>query len=101
MSSDKSVNFSAHIKDQIAQVKLEGLFKNERVITTAQQALVGVDTGEKVLNFCSNNYLGLANNPRLISAAKVGLDNHGFGMAWLRFVSFVALKTFIKIWKAS
>ncbi|MBL4910298.1 MAG: glycine C-acetyltransferase [Alteromonadaceae bacterium] len=79
-------NFYTHIQDQIEQVKQEGLYKAERIITTAQQAQIAVNTGEEVVNFCANNYLGLANNPRLIAAAKQGLDEHGFGMASVRFI---------------
>ena len=86
MSETKSANFYSHIQDQIAQVKEEGLYKAERVITTAQQAQIAVNTGEQVINFCANNYLGLANHPDLISAAKTGLDEHGFGMASVRFI---------------
>lgn len=81
-----SVSFSNHIQDQITQVKAEGLYKAERVITTAQQAQIAVNTGEQVINFCANNYLGLANHPALITAAKTGLDEHGFGMASVRFI---------------
>ena len=86
MSENKSANFYHYIQDQISQVKAEGLYKAERVITTAQQAKIAVTTGEQVINFCANNYLGLANSPELISAAKAGLDEHGFGMASVRFI---------------
>ena len=79
-------NFYTHIQEQIEQVKTDGLYKAERVITTAQQAQIAVNTGEQVVNFCANNYLGLANHPRLIAAAKQGLDEHGFGMASVRFI---------------
>jgi len=79
-------NFYTHIQAQIDQVKEDGLYKAERIITTAQQAEIAVNTGEEVVNFCANNYLGLANNPRLINAAKRGLDEHGFGMASVRFI---------------
>jgi len=86
MSKNNSVNFYSHIQEQITQVKTEGLYKAERIITTAQQAKIAVNTGEEVVNFCANNYLGLANNPELIAAAKKGLDEHGFGMASVRFI---------------
>lgn len=79
-------NFIEHIEQQLADVKQQGLYKKERVIVSAQQAQVSVSTGEDVLNFCANNYLGLANHPRLIEAAKRGLDDHGFGMASVRFI---------------
>lgn len=67
-------------------MKAEGLYKSERVITSQQQAAVEISTGEQVLNFCANNYLGLANHPALIEAAKQGMDSHGFGMASVRFI---------------
>ncbi|QDP02564.1 glycine C-acetyltransferase [Thalassotalea sp. PS06] len=82
MSSD----FLQHLQQQIDQVKDEGLYKAERVITSAQQAEIAVSSGEEVVNFCANNYLGLANHPDLIAAAKAGLDDHGFGMASVRFI---------------
>ena len=86
MSKNNLANFYNHIQAQITQVKAEGLYKAERVITTAQQAKIAVSTGEEVVNFCANNYLGLANHPELIAAAKNGLDEHGFGMASVRFI---------------
>ena len=81
-----SSTFYSHLQNQIDQVKEEGLYKAERVITTAQQSEIAVSTGEEVINFCANNYLGLANHPDLIAAAKAGLDEHGFGMASVRFI---------------
>jgi len=82
-----SINdFYLHLNEQIEQVKQDGLYKAERIITTAQQAKISVNTGEEVVNFCANNYLGLANHPSLIAAAKNGLDEHGFGMASVRFI---------------
>lgn len=86
MAQNNSDNFYHHIQAQITQVKAEGLYKAERIITTAQQAEIAVTTGEQVINFCANNYLGLANHPALIAAAKAGLDEHGFGMASVRFI---------------
>ena len=74
------------MQQQIDTVKAEGLYKDERVITTAQQAQIAVTSGEEVINFCANNYLGLANHPALIEAAKQGLSDHGFGMASVRFI---------------
>ncbi|MGB0947862.1 MAG: glycine C-acetyltransferase, partial [Pseudoalteromonas marina] len=79
-------NFYDHLTAQINQVKEDGLYKAERIITTAQQPQIAVNTGEDVVNFCANNYLGLANHPSLIAAAKEGLDEHGFGMASVRFI---------------
>jgi glycine C-acetyltransferase len=78
--------FYSHLTTQIEQVKADGLYKAERIITTAQQPQIAVNTGEDVVNFCANNYLGLANHPDLIAAAKTGLDEHGFGMASVRFI---------------
>jgi glycine C-acetyltransferase len=78
--------FYTHLTAQIEQVKEDGLYKAERIITTAQQPQIAVNTGEEVVNFCANNYLGLANHPELIAAAKTGLDEHGFGMASVRFI---------------
>lgn len=78
--------FIAHLKEQIEAVKEEGLYKSERVITSQQKADIRVNGDKEVLNFCANNYLGLANHPDLIAAAKEGLDSHGFGMASVRFI---------------
>ena len=81
-----SAAFISHLQAQIAAIKDDGLYKNERVITSQQQADIDVANGEHVINFCANNYLGLANHPNLIDAAKEGLDSHGFGMASVRFI---------------
>lgn len=78
--------FYQQIRQQLEEVKAEGLYKDERVITSAQQANISVTSGDEVLNFCANNYLGLANHPALIEAAKAGMDEHGFGMASVRFI---------------
>lgn len=78
--------FYEQINKQIEEVKTEGLYKSERIITSAQNAAISISTGQKVLNFCANNYLGLANHPDLIQAAKQGMDEHGFGMASVRFI---------------
>jgi len=87
VKESSSINdFYLHLNEQIEQVKQDGLYKAERIITTAQQAKISVNTGEEVVNFCANNYLGLANHPSLIAAAKNGLDEHGFGMASVRFI---------------
>lgn len=77
--------FYRHLANELEQVKADRLYKQERVITSAQQAEIEVG-GREVLNFCANNYLGLANHPALIEAAKHGLDQHGFGMASVRFI---------------
>jgi len=78
--------FIDHLQSEIKEVSSAGLYKAERVITSAQNAEVAVDDGAQVLNFCANNYLGLANHSELIVAAKTGLDAHGFGMASVRFI---------------
>ncbi|CRY55517.1 MULTISPECIES: glycine C-acetyltransferase [Yersinia] len=74
------------LEQQLKTTRAEGLYKNERIITSAQQADISVADGNRVINFCANNYLGLANHPRLIAAAKKGMDTHGFGMASVRFI---------------
>lgn len=80
-----STSFYAQINQQLADIKAEGLYKSERVIASPQQTAIQVNHQE-VVNFCANNYLGLANHPELIKAAQQGLDSHGFGMASVRFI---------------
>jgi len=75
-----------HLQKELADIKNAGLYKSERIITTSQKADIKISTGESVLNFCANNYLGLSNNPRLIEAAKRGLDERGYGMSSVRFI---------------
>jgi len=77
--------FFSQLQQQIEDVKTEGLYKSERIIKSQQQAQIEVASG-KVINFCANNYLGLANSPELIEAAQNGLNNHGFGVASVRFI---------------
>jgi glycine C-acetyltransferase len=79
-------DFYIRLAQQIEDTKAQGLFKKERIITSSQQANIEVNHEQKVLNFCANNYLGLANHPELIKAAKAGLDSHGFGVASVRFI---------------
>ena len=86
MTPKKSENFYRGIKEKIVDIKKEGLYKSEHTITSPQQVQVNVNNVGNVVNFCANNYLGLANSPELISAAKAGLDNYGFGMASVRFI---------------
>lgn len=81
-----SASFYQQLEQQLAATRSEGLFKEERIITSAQQADIAVADGSHVINFCANNYLGLANHPALIAAAKSGMDSHGFGMASVRFI---------------
>lgn len=76
----------AFLTGEIAQIQAAGLYKNERIITTPQRADIGVNTGSRVLNFCANNYLGLADNQRLIDAAHKAMQTHGYGMSSVRFI---------------
>ena len=71
---------------EIEEIKEAGLYKSERIITSPQDARIKISTGEEVLNFCANNYLGLSNHPEVIQAAKDTLDSHGFGMGSVRFI---------------
>ncbi len=75
-----------HLQDELKQIEEAGLFKRERIITSPQDARITISTGEEVLNFCSNNYLGLSSHPRVLEAAKATLDSHGFGMSSVRFI---------------
>ena len=79
-------NFKNFLINELNSIDAAGLYKRERVITTPQQAEIKVSTGQEVLNFCANNYLGLSNNPELIDAAKKALDERGFGMSSVRFI---------------
>lgn len=81
-----SNQFYSQIRQQLETTRQDGLFKQERTITSAQQAEINVANNPPVINFCANNYLGLANHPALIQAAKDGMDSHGFGMASVRFI---------------
>ncbi|MCQ8229545.1 MULTISPECIES: glycine C-acetyltransferase [Pantoea] len=81
-----SSQFYSQIRQQLETTRQDGLFKRERTITSAQQAEINVANSPPVINFCANNYLGLANHPALIQAAKDGMDSHGFGMASVRFI---------------
>ena len=74
-----------HLSKSIAEIKEAGLYKEERLIESAQQAAITVK-GKEVLNFCANNYLGLSNHPRLIEGAKRMMDRRGFGMSSVRFI---------------
>jgi len=76
----------ARYAEQLESLRQQGLFKSERVITSPQAAEIELADGRKVLNFCANNYLGLADHPDIIAAAKEALDSHGFGMASVRFI---------------
>ena len=78
--------FEKQLSQTLEEIKSQGLFKTERIITTPQDAHIKVAGGKEVLNMCANNYLGLADHPELIKAAKKALDDHGLGMASVRFI---------------
>ncbi len=78
--------FLANLKEQLEQIRSDGFYKDERVLLSQQQAAIKISDGSEVINFCANNYLGLANSPELMRAAKAGIDVHGFGMASVRFI---------------
>ena len=78
--------FVSHIAAELAQLKSAGLYKSERIITSMQSAEIGIAGGRSVLNFCANNYLGLADNEDIRAAAKTALDRYGYGMASVRFI---------------
>jgi glycine C-acetyltransferase len=78
--------FEKQLSQTLEDIKSQGLFKTERIITTPQDAHIAITGGKRVLNMCANNYLGLADHPALIAAAKEALDTHGFGMASVRFI---------------
>ncbi|MBN1815901.1 MAG: glycine C-acetyltransferase [Sedimentisphaerales bacterium] len=75
-----------HITDEIGQIREAGLYKSERIIASPQSSHIRVSTGQEVLNFCANNYLGLANHPEIIAAARAGLDEWGYGLSSVRFI---------------
>lgn len=75
-----------HLKSEIEQIKADGLYKKERIITSPQGAVIKISTGQEVINFCANNYLGLSSHPEVVKAAKDTLDSHGFGMSSVRFI---------------
>lgn len=79
-------NYINYLREQIDEIKKNGLYKVEREITSPQKAEISIANGKKVLNFCANNYLGLANDPSIIAAAKGSYDKYGFGLASVRFI---------------
>ncbi|KPJ67868.1 MAG: 2-amino-3-ketobutyrate CoA ligase [Coxiella sp. DG_40] len=79
-------DFYKHLENEIQNLNNQGLFKEERIITSHQQAEIQVKPNDKVLNFCANNYLGLANHPKVTKTAKASLDKYGFGMSSVRFI---------------
>ncbi|PYI94525.1 MAG: glycine C-acetyltransferase [Verrucomicrobia bacterium] len=78
--------FDQRLANTLAEIRSQGLYKTERIITSPQDAKIGIAGGRRVLNMCANNYLGLADHPALIAAAKEALETHGFGMASVRFI---------------
>lgn len=75
-----------HLEKELQDIEAAGLFKKERIITSSQDAVIKINTGEEVINFCANNYLGLSNHPEVIQAAKDAMDEYGFGMSSVRFI---------------
>lgn len=75
-----------HLERELEEIKANGLYKKERIITSPQDAAISISTGEEVLNFCANNYLGLSSNKEVIQAAKDAMDSHGFGVSSVRFI---------------
>jgi glycine C-acetyltransferase len=78
--------FLGKLRVELDNMRVEGLYKNERVITSVQGAEIMLDSGKKVINFCANNYLGLSSHPKVVEAAKKTLDTHGYGMSSVRFI---------------
>ncbi|MBB4036082.1 glycine C-acetyltransferase [Dysgonomonas hofstadii] len=83
---DTYTTFQNYLKNELADIQSAGLYKNERIIVSPQGAEIRVSTGQQVLNFCANNYLGLSDNKELIEAAKEAMDSRGFGMSSVRFI---------------
>lgn len=79
-------NIKNQLQQELQEIKDAGLYKSERIITSSQDAIIKISTGEEVINFCANNYLGLSNHPEVIQAAKDTMDTHGFGMSSVRFI---------------
>ena len=74
------------LSKELQAIDEAGLYKRERIIVTPQTADIKISTGQDVINFCANNYLGLSDHPRLVAAAKAAMDSHGFGMSSVRFI---------------
>src|ERR1035438_866735 len=74
------------LEEELKSIKEAGLYKSERIITSPQGADITISTGQKVINFCANNYLGLSSHPKVIEAAKKAIDSHGYGMSSVRFI---------------
>ena len=76
----------SHLNQQLQEIEESGLYKNERIITSPQRAMIDVKSGQTVLNMCANNYLGLANHPQIVAAARAGMDQWGYGLSSVRFI---------------
>jgi len=74
------------LEKEIQEIKDAGLYKEERIISSPQEAVIKLDSGQEVINFCANNYLGLSSHPKVLEAAKETVDSHGFGMSSVRFI---------------
>lgn len=79
-------NLKEHLKRELKEIEENGLYKKERIITSVQDAVIRISTGQEVINFCANNYLGLSSHPKVVEAAKQTLDTRGFGMSSVRFI---------------
>lgn len=79
-------NIKQHLQQELQTIKDNGLYKQERIITGPQDAVIKISSGEEVINFCANNYLGLSSHPEVVQAAKDAMDTHGFGMSSVRFI---------------
>jgi glycine C-acetyltransferase len=79
-------NIKQHLQKELENIREAGLYKTERIITSSQDAVIKISTGQEVINFCANNYLGLSNHPKVIQAAKDTMDTHGYGMSSVRFI---------------
>ncbi|MCE2496906.1 MAG: glycine C-acetyltransferase [Flavobacteriales bacterium] len=77
----------SYLQDELKAIEEAGLYKKERIVTGPQDAVIRISTGQEVINFCANNYLGLSSHPKVLQAAKDALDSHGFGMSSVRFIS--------------
>ena len=81
-----NVKFKQQLQQELTNIDNAGLYKKERIIINPQGALIKISTGQEVLNFCANNYLGLSSHPEVIEAAKESLNNYGYGMSSVRFI---------------
>ena len=75
-----------HLQKELAGIREAGLYKNERIISSPQAADITLSSGEQVINFCANNYLGLSSHPKVVEAAKNAIDSHGYGLSSVRFI---------------